>query len=134
MRHAGLFKELTPELLDAPSLAEAKEGLPVEDRARAAAYLRQASVLSASSGCDDDWFTGEKNVALRYSRTDGAWIWTDVLAHYVEKHGVALPQDLLEHMRAQDWHCPVLTQQQLIEVSEELFKELKKSKKLRRRS
>ncbi|NTX05890.1 hypothetical protein [Myxococcus sp. CA040A] len=51
-----------------------------------------------------------------------------------EDTGPALPQDLLEHMRAQDWHCPVLTQQQLIEVSEELFKELKKSKKLRRRS
>jgi hypothetical protein len=39
--------------------------------------------------------------------TDGVWIWPDGLAHYVEVHGVPLPEEVIETMRANSWVPPV---------------------------
>jgi len=30
--------------------------------------------------------------------TDGAWVWPEGLAHYIEAHGVVLPQDFINHV------------------------------------
>lgn len=131
LREVGMFKELMPEVPGLPSLAEAKGKLPEEDRARVATYLRTGSVLAASGSSEDDWFTGEKNVARMYFRTDGVWAWMESLAYYAEKHGVAPPQEFLEHMKARDWNCPVLTHEQLVAIEQEAHRSAKKSKKLR---
>jgi hypothetical protein len=37
------------------------------------------------------------------SLTDGVWGWPEGLAHYVESHGIALPDQFLEHARANEF-------------------------------
>jgi len=39
-------------------------------------------------------------------RLDGVWIWPDGLAHYVEAHGVPLPDEVIATMQANDWEPP----------------------------
>jgi hypothetical protein len=31
-------------------------------------------------------------------RTDGDWLWPEGLSHYIERHGVALPQEFVDHV------------------------------------
>lgn len=38
--------------------------------------------------------------------TDGEWVWPEGLAHYVEAHGVRLPEDLVATMRAHRFSIP----------------------------
>jgi hypothetical protein len=38
--------------------------------------------------------------------TDGVWVWPEGLAHYVERHSVRLPHELIDHMRSQAWRVP----------------------------
>src|SRR5579864_219982 len=37
---------------------------------------------------------------------DGAWIWPEGLAHYVERHSVRLPEDFVDSMRSRCWTVP----------------------------
>ena len=38
--------------------------------------------------------------------TDGEWIWPAGLAHYIEYHSVALPEEFIQAMADNDWACP----------------------------
>jgi hypothetical protein len=37
---------------------------------------------------------------------DGVWLWPQGLAHYVERHSVCLPEELVETMRSHGWQVP----------------------------
>ena len=41
-------------------------------------------------------------------RTDGVWRWPEGLAHYVSRHGVKLPTELVEHMARQAFAPPAV--------------------------
>lgn len=38
--------------------------------------------------------------------TDGEWVWPEGLAHYVEVHQIRLPDDFLDHARANAFRVP----------------------------
>jgi hypothetical protein len=38
--------------------------------------------------------------------TDGSWVWPQGLAHYVETHAVALPDEFVTHCAENDWVVP----------------------------
>ncbi len=37
--------------------------------------------------------------------TDGEWTWPEGLVHYVEKHGVQLPEEFIDTMRKYEWNA-----------------------------
>jgi hypothetical protein len=41
-----------------------------------------------------------------FEHTDGIWSWPEGLAHYVDVHGLPLPEEFLATMRAHEWHPP----------------------------
>lgn len=69
-----------------------------DERADVALYLRQGIVARAYMGLSECRFCGERVGALEYS--DGVYIWPQGLAHYVEMHGVRLPQRFVSHTHA----------------------------------
>lgn len=74
-------------------------------------YLRQCPVVIGTSTppiacamCD------HKIPNPSIQRTDGVWIWPEVLTHYVEMHHVRLPDRMTEHIRAQEFEIPAASQ------------------------
>lgn len=67
-------------------------------------YLKNGSVLA-----EDDELAicrlCEESCGYR-ERTDGVWRWPEGLAHYVTRHGVKLPPELVEHMAQQGFKPP----------------------------
>jgi hypothetical protein len=51
-------------------------------------------------GCDNDTNMGTSCL------TDGNWIWPEGLAHYVEQHGLRLPDEFIDTMRQNGWKVP----------------------------
>jgi len=49
-----------------------------------------------------------RGVAERGEHTDGVWFWDGTLVHYLRKYHVALPQEFLAHMAANEWTVPPL--------------------------
>ncbi len=39
-------------------------------------------------------------------RWDGTWLWGDEDRHFVEKHSVRLPDQMVEHIRKRNYSCP----------------------------
>jgi hypothetical protein len=48
--------------------------------------------------------------------TDGQWVWPEGLAHYVEKHGVCLPDEFADTMRSSSWQVRPLEELALAQV------------------
>jgi len=38
--------------------------------------------------------------------TDGIWLWTSDLSHYIEKHDLWLPEHFLFLIRKRNYQCP----------------------------
>jgi hypothetical protein len=70
-------------------------------------YLTTAHVVMGGRGYDPDVFDpdGTPDVPAAYL-TDGTWIWTASVPHYLTKHGVPPEPDLVAHMRANGFTPP----------------------------
>lgn len=121
---AGSFRELSDGDPSGPSLENSKDKLPQEQRQRAGQYLRGGSVMvTTTGGLVDDWFDGTPGIARQEVRTDGEWAWPGHYAYYVEKYGVDIPQEFLDHMSRRGWIAPELTEAQLMEVGEQFYQQ-----------
>jgi hypothetical protein len=60
----------------------------------------------ASPGFARDVYDAAFVAGSRSMRTDGDFVWPDVLAYYVEKYGVELPPIFEAHMAAAGWTAP----------------------------
>jgi hypothetical protein len=49
---------------------------------------------------DGDYMNGFRE------QSDGVWLWPEGLAHYVEKHGIRLPDEFVEHAAAREFRPP----------------------------
>jgi hypothetical protein len=78
------------------------------DRERIVAYLRAGHVYAQWRGLSYCRFRCGIESGLMGSRclTDGAWVWPEGLAHYVEAHSVRLPVEFVSSMEAMDWAMP----------------------------
>ncbi|MFF2552677.1 hypothetical protein ACFVUS_16850 [Nocardia sp. NPDC058058] len=86
------------------------DGRPVADRApvipwfteRVLGYLESAPVVLAARSFDVDEFApGQRDVPLNF-RTDGVWVWSGSVPHYLRKHGLPPEMDLVTHILARD--------------------------------
>lgn len=67
-----------------------------EDRERVIQHLRHAFLARAYMGFSTCRLCGARNGSLEL--TDGTYIWPEGLAHYVDAHGVRLPEDFVRHV------------------------------------
>jgi hypothetical protein len=76
--------------------------LPAESRSRLLAYLRSAPIFTGSWGHSFCRFDCGASDLVMGSREywDGAWVWPEGLAHYVESHSVCLPDEFLQRALA----------------------------------
>jgi hypothetical protein len=72
-----------------------------EEKEKIVAYLKSAHQMPYAFG-GNSWCRFRCGIAhlgsLEY--TDGKYLWPEGLVHYVEKHNVKLPQEVLDHMLA----------------------------------
>jgi hypothetical protein len=75
-------------------------------------YLNNGYVVTAGRGFDPDVFdpNSAPDVPAAYL-TDGTWIWTASVPHYLTKHGVPPEPDLVAHIRANGFAPPQLDEQ-----------------------
>ncbi|MET8798580.1 TNT domain-containing protein [Nocardia sp. NPDC004568] len=87
-------------VVNRPPVAEA-------DVQRVLHYLDTAYAVIAGRGFDPDLFdpAGPADVPTGY-HTDGTWIWTASVPHYLAKHGIPPEPDLVAHIRANQFTPP----------------------------
>jgi len=100
----GWFRELGFET--AFSLDEARGKRAPDHTADVARYLRGGKILVASPGIARDIYDRSVVAGTSSLRTDGDYVWPDVLAHYVEHYGVDLPPIFEARMAAAGWTAP----------------------------
>ncbi len=91
------FHDLAPSSLPRPQRLVTKWS--ESDRALVLSYLRSGTPLvdyPEPSYCRFE--CGEEAMGSR-DLTDGAFVWPEGLAHYVERHDVKLPEHFLQHVR-----------------------------------
>lgn len=79
--------------------------LDPECRERVARYLEDAPCLLVCGSLEHCRLCDEGMSGPDY-RSDGVWLWSGHLAHYVRMHGVRPPQDFIEHMAAVSFTPP----------------------------
>lgn len=78
--------------------------LPKGIRERVIEYLRAGTVACEFRGFSWCRFfcNCDRRVMGTRELTDGEWIWPEGLVHYVETHGIVLPEDFIEHVLGQE--------------------------------
>ncbi len=79
-----------------------------EERERLVAYLRDGHCCNGALGYSACRFACRDNYSIlgNGELTDGEWIWPEGLPHYVERHGVTLPEEFVDAAAAHGWRAP----------------------------
>lgn len=111
----GFFDE-SPESEAVQRLESLKNEGPLEDEQKVLKYLRSGAQLMAVAGVVDDLLASPREtIGSPHVFSDGSWCWTADVIYYVENHHIAVPDEFLSHMRANDCNCPeVANKQELI--------------------
>lgn len=105
-RRVGFYREMIerfdPELAKGyPRMADHFSDEPAPCKERLCYFLKHAGILYIASGSHfKDVFTGEDTGIMSSVRNDGVYSWSPDLAWYVEKYGLSLPDDFVEHAMA----------------------------------
>src|SRR5262249_11605754 len=78
------------------------------DRSRIVGYLQSGTRIHKGRGYAYFRFAGgpsDEEIG-RAELTDGVWLWPEALSIYVERYLVKLPDDLVRHMRANQFRVP----------------------------
>ncbi|KUN89642.1 hypothetical protein AQJ66_04185 [Streptomyces bungoensis] len=125
IKRAGFYREIGGRATtadDAPSLRDAVQDSGPWDEDRVLAYLGSALEIYTTMGAERDVLTGEEWIAGSGSlMTDGTWLWPVDLTHYVRRHHAALPREFLDHIRANNYTVPVVTDEQARRIFQEEF-------------
>jgi hypothetical protein len=105
VRPARLFDGVHPQA--GPYFAADHELVVDEaERRRLLAFLRSGAPLVQTTARDRDVVDPRRGrrVPMGY-RTDGAWIWNEAAAYYLDAHGLAPDPALCEHIRGCGYAC-----------------------------
>ncbi len=82
------------------------------ERERVAAYLRSGHRCRGYLGFSACRFECRSTYRILGSGelTDGEWIWPEGLVHYVERHGVVLPEEFVASAAVRGWRVPPVDQ------------------------
>lgn len=96
----------TPAATDRPAGASALSGA---ERVLVEAYLAGAPVVVAAWGFGPDPLAGGDARVPLHIHTDGLWVWSESLAYYAGRYGIAPDPDLLAHIRSRRYRYPEVT-------------------------
>ncbi len=120
LRPLGFFRELKHGDPDGPWFHEMRDGYGDGNRSAPVRYLTNGALLAASGtpACDE-FDPSHPLIGPLYVLTDGTWIWPSDLPYYVDRYGVALPEEFLVHAGRQQWTPPQLSHEDLVRITEE---------------
>ncbi|WP_019073322.1 hypothetical protein [Streptomyces hokutonensis] len=125
IKRAGFYRETGGRITmadHAPSLRDAVQDSGPRDEDLVLAYLESAREIYTTMGAQRDALAGDEWIAGSESLlTDGTWIWPIDLVHYVRRHHVALPQEFLEHIRANSYTAPAVPDERARQIFHEEF-------------
>ena len=99
MRIAVLFDEVHPT--DGPRFHANHPRVDEQESPKLLRYLRTGEPLLLTTGRLEDVFDRARGKVVPMSfRTDGAWVWSDATAYYLETHGLQPDPALVKHIRA----------------------------------
>ena len=94
----------------------------ITDQKLVAAYLEAGSTLIVAAGLDLDELDPSCGEVVPIGvASDGTLAWSIGLSYYVRNHGVVPPDELLAHIRAQDYNQPQLDQPRIEALRLELL-------------
>ncbi|MBU48939.1 MAG: hypothetical protein CL920_09595 [Deltaproteobacteria bacterium] len=126
MKEFGFFFELHPDVPSYPSIvsAQSTRSERLSNMPHVLGYLENAPVLCVLLGPIVDPFIKDEVVYLRGdTRTDGQWTWPDELPYLIKNYHVELPEEFLNYMESKGWKAPILSDEELIDIAEELQRE-----------
>jgi len=99
VRIAVLFDEVDPT--EGPRFHPNHPRVDEEESPKLLGYLRNGEPLLLTTGRLDDVVDQARGKVVPMSfRTDGAWVWSDATAYYLEAHGLQPDPALVKHIRA----------------------------------
>ena len=83
-------------------------------------YLQNGYMLSSYRGMDEDLIDpSHKIISGGYSAlTDGTWIWASHTTTYIERHGIQIDKNFLEHITSNQMNIPQVTESELLYYSD----------------
>jgi hypothetical protein len=103
----GFFREFEDASGDEPSIADFVGGMQPDIKDRVIGYLRGGAVLLAYFNISDDVLDDARPpIGPLEIRSDGEWVWPSDLPYYVDRYGVGLPPEFLDHLAARGWQPP----------------------------
>ncbi len=107
LKSIGFYKEMSQGKETDPSIFDVvKKGDPaLVDKI--CNYLSNGTTVIVCPGITTDVIDETAGVAgTGSSCTDGIWLWPDDLAYYIRKYNIALPDDFMNTMKANNWDNP----------------------------
>ncbi|GIH18852.1 hypothetical protein [Rugosimonospora africana] len=93
----------------AVALPDNPDGEPPADASRVAEYLASGTAILFTTATTADRYDASMGAPVGLSvRSDGVWVWSDVLAYYADRYGIPPEPELVEHIRRNDYRCPPL--------------------------
>lgn len=93
----------------------------IQDKEKIIKYLRKSEYLSILLDCTTCIFTGEIIEHFDTHKTDGKWIWSADIIHYIEKYNFILPFDFLSDIRQNDYKTYKLTDEIYKNLHEKIY-------------
>ena len=117
----GLWKETRPEYSNYPSIKEFLTGasLSPDELENVIRYLDSGVIIATTSRrAFPCVMTGRRFSGSLSERTDGVWWWTDDLSYYIREFGVRLPNQMLDHIRKNNYTIPEVSHAQIQELEQ----------------
>ncbi|GAB2934378.1 hypothetical protein GCM10027280_22720 [Micromonospora polyrhachis] len=120
-----------PRLAAAVDAERDEQGQPIvrtprlaePDRTAVATYLRTAPLVAVAYGFDPDPFDPARpEIVPLHFRTDGEWVWSESLAYFAQRYGIAPEVDLLAHLAGRRYQLPAVDESAVIRAAD-LLKE-----------
>jgi hypothetical protein len=92
----------------------------IGDAGAVLAYLNGGAFVRCMLGRFPDAFDPSQVFRSAGEGTDGLFVWSMAVAYYVDRYQVAPPAELLAHIRAQNYHVPAVSDEQMTAATEAL--------------
>lgn len=97
MIYIGEFKEFNPGY-DFPSITESFSDKPYPGKEKIVSYLKNGEPGILSTEIPHDILTGDVIPLENLAMDDGVFAWPLILAYYVDRYNVRLPEEFEQHV------------------------------------
>jgi hypothetical protein len=121
LKPVGFYTELSQTSHYRESLRDATASEPSADEPAVIAYLRAGHQLFDVPATTSDVISHDMRIVGAPSLlSDGSWVWRLDLPHYVGRYHLRLPREFLDHVRANRYSVPALSDKEMNAVGLEI--------------